>query len=104
MSLVTSEAEAGIRGQRRKSIPASLYAVAAGKVRVYRRFAQGHRHDPSGRPSRYPTGDSRAPKWSKDKAALKKLASILKHAKKTNLGNCPYTGVLTMVMKDGRVW
>ncbi len=38
-----------------------------------------------------------------DKAALKKLASILKRAKKTNLGNCPYTGVLTMVMQDGRV-
>lgn len=96
ISLVTKEGEDGGR------FPASLYALAAEKCG----FVVASPRDIGGIVHASITvsrqGQSRT-QVVKDEKRLKKLASILKSAKKTSLGNCPYTSVLTLTMKDGRV-
>lgn len=102
MSLVTSEAEAEY-GDGAWDIPASLYLMAVERCG----FTVASPRDIGTIVQATMTfttrqGEARTQVVT-EKAALKKLASILKHAKKTDLSNCPFTAVLTMVMKDGRV-
>jgi len=100
MRLVTSDAE---DADSEPSIPASLYAMAAKRcgftvaspkdigtiVRAEMTFA--------------PREGAPLAQVVEDKKSLKDLASLLKRAKKTGLGNCPFDAVLTMIMKDGRL-
>jgi hypothetical protein len=102
ISLITSDAKVEY-GESVRDIPVSLYAMAAERCG----FTVASPNDIGTIVRATMTITTRQGETStqviEDKEALKKLASILTRARKTDLSNCPFTAVLTMVMKDGRV-
>ena len=102
ISLIASDAEAEY-GEGVRDIPVSLYTMAAERCG----FIVASPKDIGTIVRATMTITTRQGETStqviEDKEALKKLASILKRARKADLSNCPFTAVLTMVMKDGRV-